>query len=144
MTQRRPWYSACSSSLTNPLPDYFKYSQSHPLPHSPDYQYFTSFFRPDPLPSRFEGVPQCLEEAGSWTTSRGKRSCSSSSSSNCHLNSPSLFSLSLSFLCSLSQSCLLSFLISPSLSTIPSYAPINIMPHYPPPPPPPPYGTRWG
>ena len=52
VTQRSPCYSAVSALLMNPLPDHFNYS---PLCHThyltPD-QYFTSLFRPDPLPSR--------------------------------------------------------------------------------------------
>ena len=47
-----PCYSAVSALLMNPLPDHSNYS---PLCHThyltPD-QYFTSLFRPDPLPSR--------------------------------------------------------------------------------------------
>ena len=50
--QRSPCYSAVSALLMNPLPDHSNYS---PLCHThyltPD-QYFTSLFRPDPLPSR--------------------------------------------------------------------------------------------
>ena len=46
-----PCYSAVSALLMNPLPDRSNYS---PLCHThyltPD-QYFTSLFRPDPLPS---------------------------------------------------------------------------------------------
>ena len=52
VTQRSPCYSAVSALLMNPLPDRSNYS---PLCHThyltPD-QYFTSLFRPDPLPSR--------------------------------------------------------------------------------------------
>ena len=52
VTQRSPCYSAVSALLINPLPDRSNYS---PLCHihylTPD-QYFTSLFRPDPLPSR--------------------------------------------------------------------------------------------
>ena len=52
VTQHSPCYSAISALLTNPLPDRSNYS---PLYHThyltPD-QYFTSLFRPDPLPSR--------------------------------------------------------------------------------------------
>ena len=51
VTLRSPCYSAVSALLTNPLPDRSNYS---PLCHThyltPD-QYFTSLFRPDPLPS---------------------------------------------------------------------------------------------
>ena len=51
VTQRSPCYSAVSALLMNPLPDRSNYS---PLCHThyltPD-QYFTSLFRPDPLPS---------------------------------------------------------------------------------------------
>ena len=51
VTQRIPCYSAVSALLINPLPDCSNYS---PLCHThyltPD-QYFTSLFRPDPLPS---------------------------------------------------------------------------------------------
>ena len=52
LTQRSPYYSAVSALLMNPLPDRSNYL---PLCHThyltPD-QYFTSLFRPDPLPSR--------------------------------------------------------------------------------------------
>ena len=52
VTQRSPCYSAVCALLRNPLPDRSNYS---PLCHThyltPD-QYFTSLFRPDPLPSR--------------------------------------------------------------------------------------------
>ena len=76
VTQRSPCYSAVSALLINPLPDRSNYS---PLCHThyltPD-QYFTSLFRPDPIPSReletntskfnaaalYSGT-QCLEEA---------------------------------------------------------------------------------
>ena len=52
VTQRSPCYSAVSALLRNPLPDCSKYS---PLCHTHYLtldQYFTSLFRPDPLPSR--------------------------------------------------------------------------------------------
>ena len=53
VTQRSPYYSAVSALLMNPLPDHSNYS---PLCHThyltPQGQYFTSLFRPDPLPSR--------------------------------------------------------------------------------------------
>ena len=80
VTQHSQCYSAVSALLTNPLADCSNYS---PLCHThyltPD-QYFTSLFRPDPLPSReletnsskfnaavlycrvYSGT-QCLEEA---------------------------------------------------------------------------------
>ena len=52
VTQHSPCYSAVSALVINPLPDHSNYS---PLCHThyltPD-QYFTSLFRPDPLPSR--------------------------------------------------------------------------------------------
>ena len=52
VTQRSPCYSAVSALLMNPLPDRSNYS---PLCHTHYLtldQYFTSLFRPDPLPSR--------------------------------------------------------------------------------------------
>ena len=77
VTHRSPCYSAL---LMNPLPDRSNYSPllPHPLPHS--YQYFSSLFGPDALPSPLEtntsllqpllqnlvgnsGEMQCLEEA---------------------------------------------------------------------------------
>ena len=51
VAQRSPCYSAVTSSLTNPLSDCSNYSpfcHTHYL--TPD-QYFTSLFRPDPLPT---------------------------------------------------------------------------------------------
>ena len=80
VTQRSPCYYAVSALLMNPLPDRSNYM---PLCHThyltPD-QYFTSLFRPDPLPSheletytskfnaaalycRIKSITQCLEEA---------------------------------------------------------------------------------
>ena len=100
--QCSPCYSAVSSLLTNPLPDRSNYSPllPHPLPHSGSISLSQEFRR--------NVVPW-----GSWTTSRGK----------CRflillfkLLTLSLFSLSLSPLCSLSQSSLY------SLSTIPSFS----------------------
>ena len=80
VTQCSPCYSAVSALLVNPLPDRSNYSppcHTHYL--TPD-QYFTSLFRPDPLPSheletntskfkaaalyyRILSGTQCLEEA---------------------------------------------------------------------------------
>ena len=80
VTQRSPCYSAVSALLTNPLPDrsnYLPLCHTHYLTQD---QYFTSLFRPDPLPNReletnnskfnaaalyckiYSGT-QCLEEA---------------------------------------------------------------------------------
>ena len=80
VTQRSPCYSAVSALLKNPLPDHSNYSPfCHPHYLTPD-QYFTSLFRPDPLPSheletntskfnaaalycRIYSGTQCLQEA---------------------------------------------------------------------------------
>ena len=61
VTQRSPCYSAVSALLRNPLPDRSNYSPllPHPLPHSGSILYFTSLFRPDPLPSRYAGDYHC-------------------------------------------------------------------------------------
>ena len=119
-TQHSPCYSAVSSSLTNPLPDWSNYS---PFCHTHYLilwmlEYFTSYVsRARPLPIRSAGILYCCSalmqnlvsnsclrrSTAGMATSRGKWWCSSSSS-NCHLNS--LLSLSLFSL----------FLSSPSLS----------------------------
>ena len=55
VTQRSACYSAVSALLMNPLPDRYNichFSHTHYL--TPD-QYFTSLFRPDPLPSSSAG-----------------------------------------------------------------------------------------
>ena len=81
VTQCSPCYSAVSSSLTNPLPDCSNYSPFCHTHYLTLDQYFTSLFRPDPLPatpletntsllqrytaesSRELGRNACLEEA---------------------------------------------------------------------------------
>ena len=106
VTQRSPCYSAVSASLTNPLPDCSNYSQ---FCHTHYLILHRHFIKPfcwrlilhclQHFTAESSWELMSLEEYrrwGSWTTSRGKWWYSSSSSSNCHLNS--LLFLSLFFL----------------------------------------------
>ena len=122
VTQRSPCYSAVSALLRNPLPDHSNYSPLLPHPYLTRDQYINSLFRPDPLPSRSNGKfsallqnlvgssgeTQCLEEA----EQQAKASVDVPYPPLQIVSFMSLFSLSLSSLCYLSQSSLF------SLSTI--------------------------
>ena len=140
VTQRSPCNSAVSSFMTNPLPDCSNYSPFCHTHHLILDQYFltslsgqtlyqaalletsTSLLQRFTVKSSRELI-MSMEEY--YSVLRKLNNKHRQVVMNCHLNSLlslSLFSLSLSSLCSLSHFTLFSlFLISPSLSTIPSF-----------------------
>ena len=131
--QCTPCYFAVSALLMNPSPDRSNYSPylPHPLPHSGRImQYFSSLFRPDPLPSRSAGDYHCCSALlQNLVGNSGETQCLDKVEQQAEAVSmflillfilltqyPFVSFLSLSSLCSLSQSSLF------SLSTIPSFS----------------------
>ena len=135
VTQRSLCYSAVSALLMNPLPGRSNYLSLLPYPLSTQDHYFTSLFRPDPLPRRSAGTihhccsallqylvgnsgeTQCLEEAEQQAEACVNVRYPPLQSVN-SIPLLCLFSLSLSSLCSLYQSSLFSLSTFPSFSLI--------------------------
>ena len=140
MPQHIPCYSAVSASLTKPIPDCSNYSpfchtnylilwintslvlQARPFTKPLRWSLETNTSLLQRFTAESSRELMSLEKYRSALRKLNSKQrqvvCSSSSSSNCHLNSVCFSSLS--SLCSLSQSSL--FSLSPSLSTITSFS----------------------